>query len=350
MIHGGAGVEPGLSKDEQEAYHKALASALTAAYAEWKKGNDAIHVVEVAVKSLEDCPLFNAGKGAVFTHDGKNELDAAIMNGKTREAGAVASTTIIKNPISAAIAVMQKSPHVILVGEGANQFARDQKLEIVDQKYFWTQKRYDELQEILHPKSSSTQKTKAPAAPSAQKKSMAPQNFQATSSSLIGANLQRHSADENSVPHTLQSETRRPYDHRFGTVGAVVLDKNGNLAAGTSTGGLTNKKWGRVGDSPVIGAGTFADNASCAVSCTGHGEWFIRYNVASDLAARVKYAHTPLKKAADEIIHGVLSAPNHGEGGLICLDKKGNFAMPFNSSGMFRGYVCKDGKPHTFVY
>ena len=300
VIHGGAGVDPGMSKDDQEAYHKGLEAALIAAYEEWKKGSEAVNVVEVAVKSLEDCSLFNAGKGAVFSHDGKNELDAAIMDGKTREAGSVAGTTVIKNPISAAIAVMRKSPHVMLVGAGADEFAREQKLEIVDQKYFWTKKRWDELQEKLHP--------------------------QALKKSAL------------------------PHDHRLGTVGAVVLDKSGNLAAGTSTGGLSNKKWGRVGDSPVIGAGTFADNSSCAVSCTGHGEWFIRFNVASDLAARVKYGHVPLQKAADSIIHGVLSAPDHGEGGLICLDKKGNFAMPFNSPGMFRGYIGKDGKPHTFVY
>jgi len=303
VIHGGAGVDPGLSKERQDEYHKGLSDALMAAYAIWKNGGEAVSVVDAAVRSLEDNPLFNAGKGAVFTHDGKNELDAAIMDGRTREAGSVASVTVVKNPITEAITVMRKSPHVMLVGEGANQFARDQHLEIVDPKYFWTQRRWDELQKKLHPDDK--------------KKSLLPD---------------------------------RPADHKYGTVGAVVRDSHGNLAAGTSTGGLCNKRWGRVGDSPIIGAGTFADNESCAVSCTGEGEWFIRFTVASDVAARVKYAHQPLEKAADEVIHGVLSAPDHGEGGLIAIDRNGDFVMTFNSLGMFRAYISQDGKPHTFVY
>ena len=302
VVHGGAGVDPGLTETQQAEYHKGLSDALLAAYEVWKKGGEAVDVVAAAVVSLEDNSLFNAGKGAVFTHDGKNELDASIMDGRTREAGAVASLTVVKNPILAAIAVMRKSKHVMLVGEGANTFAKEQGLEIVDPKYFWTQKRWDDLQKKLSPEATP----------------------------------------KSSLPQCI--------DHKYGTVGCVVLDKKGNLAAGTSTGGLTNKRWGRVGDSPVIGAGTFADNQSCAVSCTGEGEWFIRFNVSSDLAARVKYQHVSLKKAADAIIHGVLSAPDNGEGGLICLDRKGNFAMTFNSPGMFRGYIGADGKPHTFVY
>lgn len=302
VIHGGAGVDEGMSQAEQDNYHKALGEALLAAHAAWKSGAQAVDIVEAAIKSMEDCPLFNAGKGAVFNHDGKNELDAAIMDGRARQAGSVANVTVVKNPISAAIAVMRKSKHVMLIGDGANQFAREQNLEIVDPKYFWTQKRWDELQKKLHP------------------------------------------ADPKSMNQKL------PVDHRFGTVGCVALDQNGNLAAGTSTGGLTGKRWGRVGDSPVIGAGTFADNDSCAVSCTGEGEWFIRFTVASDVAARMKYQHKPLQKAADEVIHGVLSAPDHGEGGLVALDRKQNFAMTFNSPGMFRGYIGADAKPHTFVY
>lgn len=300
VIHGGAGVEAGMSKDEQDKFKKALSESLLKAYAAWQKGAKAVDIVAAAVVNMEDCPLFNAGKGAVFTNAGKNELDAAVMDGRQREAGAVASVTVIKNPILAAIAVMRKSKHVMLVGEGANAFARDQKLEIVDPKYFWTQKRWNDLQKKL-----KAEKTKA-------------------------------------------SEPANSH-HKLGTVGAVVMDKSGDLAAGTSTGGLTNKKWGRVGDSPVIGAGTFADNNSCAVSCTGEGEWFIRFTVASDLAARVKYKNQPIQEAADEIIHKVLS-PDRGEGGLVALDKSGNFAMSFNSPGMFRGYICADGKPHTYVY
>ncbi len=307
LIHGGAGVEAGLSESEQETYRKALCDALLAAFDVWKKGASAVDVVEVAVKNMEDNPLFNAGCGAVFTHEGNNELDAAIMDGQSRDAGAVAGVTTIKNPISAAIAVMRNSPHVMLVSKGADQFAREQKLEIVDPKYFYTQKRFEDLQKKLKKDDSKSMLNPA------------------------------------SCPVAYK-------DHKFGTVGAVVLDAKGNLAAGTSTGGLTNKRWGRIGDSPIIGAGTFADNSSCAVSCTGEGEWFIRFNVASDLAARMKYKHESVKKAADTIIHKVLSAPDRGEGGLIALDKKGNFAMSFNSPGMFRAYICKDGKPHAFVY
>ncbi len=302
VIHGGAGVEPGMSKESQVEFDKALSDALLAAFAVWKRGEESVSVVEAAVRSMEDCPLFNAGKGAVFNHEGKIELDAAIMDGRNREAGSVAEVTIVKNPITEAIAVMRKSPHVMLVGEGANKFACEQKLETVDPKYFWTQKRWDELQKKLHP------------------------------------------ADAKSM------KIQTPIDHKFGTVGAVALDSKGNIAAGTSTGGLSNKKWGRIGDSPIIGAGTFADNDSCGVSCTGAGEWFIRFTVASDVAARVKYLHKSLKDAADEVIHGVLSAPDRGEGGLVALDRHGNFAMSFNSPGMFRGYIGSDGKPHTFIY
>ena len=311
VIHGGAGVEEGLSAEAQEEYKKSLNEALLAAFKVWQKGGQAVEVVEAAVKSLEDCPLFNAGKGAVFTHDGKNELDAAVMDGRDRKAGSVAGVTVIKNPISAAIAVMQKSPHVMLVGDGANQFAREHGLEIVDPKYFWTKKRWDDLQKKLEETKSKTQ-----------------------------------IPIKNAVPVSIADS--HP-DHKFGTVGAVVRDSQGNLAAGTSTGGLTNKRWGRVGDSPVIGAGTFADNSSCAVSCTGEGEWFIRFTVAGDLAARVKYNHDSVKTAAEDIIHIVLG-PGHGEGGLIALDRNGNYAMSYNSPGMFRGYITADGKAHAFVY
>lgn len=299
VIHGGAGVDPGLSKEQQQEFHKALSQALLKGYELWKQGRDSVSVVEACVCSLEDCPLFNAGKGAVFTHDGKNELDAAIMDGCNRKAGAVAAVTTIKNPITAAVAVMNRSPHVMLIGSGAERFAAQQGVEIVDPKYFWTEKRWQDLQKKLKP--------------------------EVDKSSYISP------------------------DHKYGTVGAVALDQQGNLAAGTSTGGITNKLWGRVGDSPIIGAGTFADNESCAVSCTGEGEWFIRYNIAGDVAARMKYLHLPVAKAANAIVNSVLG-PGHGEGGLIALDKQGNFAMPFNCEGMYRGYVDTDGQPHTFIY
>lgn len=302
VIHGGAGVEPGMNNEQQEEYRKALSAALLDGYNVWKRGGSSVEMVEAAVRSLEDCPLFNAGKGAVFTHEGKTELDAAIMDGRTRKAGTVAGVTVVKNPISGALAVMRKSPHVMLIGEGANTFAREHGVEIVDPHYFWTQRRFDDLQKKIE----SEKKGKS------------------DSAALLS-------------------------DHKYGTVGAVALDKQGDIAAGTSTGGLTNKLWGRVGDSPIIGAGTFADNESCAVSCTGEGEWFIRYTVASDVAARVKYQKMPLAKAADAVIHGVLG-PGRGEGGLIAIDRQGNFAMPFNTAGMSRGYISADGQPHTFIY
>ncbi|MBX9573886.1 MAG: isoaspartyl peptidase/L-asparaginase [Candidatus Obscuribacterales bacterium] len=313
VIHGGAGVEAGLTDLEQENYKKGLKEALEAGFAAWKRGDEAVDVVKAAVCKLEDNPLFNAGRGAVFSHEGKNELDAAIMDGRDRKAGAVAGVTTVKNPILAAIAVMQKSPHVMLVGNGADTFAKEQGLEIVDQKYFFTQKRWDDLQKKLDDEKK--------------KKSLGPGATEASTASSSGLGV----------------------DHKFGTVGAVALDSKNNLAAGTSTGGLTNKRWGRVGDSPVIGAGTYASNDCCAVSCTGEGEWFIRNTVASDLAARVRYKRSSVKTAADAIIHGVL-APDRGEGGLIVIDNKGNFAMDFNSPGMFRGWIGADGVPHAFVY
>ena len=302
-----------MSTSEQKEYEKGLNEALEAGYAAWKKGAEALDIVKSAVCKLEDNALFNAGRGAVFSHDGKNELDAAIMDGRDRKAGAVAGLTTVKNPILAAIAVMQKSPHVMLVGPGADTFSKEQGLELVDPKYFYTQKRWDDLQKRIE--DEKKKKSEAPGSADAYK---------------LG--VERVAAD-----------------HKFGTVGAVALDAKQNLAAGTSTGGLTNKRWGRVGDSPVIGAGTYASNDSCAVSCTGEGEWFIRNTVASDLAARVRYKKSSVSAAAEAIVHGVLG-PDRGEGGLIVIDRKGNFAMDFNSPGMFRGWIGTDGVPHAFVY
>lgn len=304
LIHGGAGVEAGMSESEQEQYHKGLKDALLAGFASFKRGDQAVDIVKSAVCSLEDNPLFNAGRGAVFSHDGKNELDAAIMDGRGREAGAVAGVSTVKNPILAAIAVMRKSPHVMLVGLGADKFAKEEGLEIVDPKYFWTQRRWDELQRKIE-------------------------------------------SEKRPLDSDKKSDLKA--DHKYGTVGAVALDSLHNLAAGTSTGGLTNKRWGRVGDSPVIGAGTYADNASCAVSCTGEGEWFIRNTVAKDISARVQYKGDSVQAAAKAVVHDVLG-PDRGEGGVIVLDRKGNFAMDFNSPGMYRGWIGSDGKPHTYVY
>lgn len=303
VIHGGAGTitKASMTPEMEQQYRAGLEQALRTGHAVLKKGGSSLDAVEATIRVLEDNPLFNAGKGAVFTHEGKNELDAAIMDGKTKGAGAVAGVTIIRNPISAARAVMEKSPHVMMVGRGAELFATKMGLEIVDPSYFWTEKRWKSLQNELL------------------KEQGRPQAY------LDAVEIKK-----------------------FGTVGAVALDQNGNLAAGTSTGGLTNKQYGRVGDAPIIGAGTYAENESCAVSATGAGEYFIRWTVAHDIAALVKYKGMTVQAAADEVINHKL--PKEGEGGVIVLDAKGNYAMTFNSEGMYRGAIGPDGVPHVEIY
>jgi beta-aspartyl-peptidase (threonine type) len=305
VIHGGAGTitRASMSAETEKQYREALEQSLRIGHAVLVKGGSSMDAVEASIRFMEDSPLFNAGKGAVFTHDGRNELDAAMMDGKTKKAGSVAGVTIIRNPITAARAVMEKSEHVMMVGRGAELFATKMGLEIVDPSYFWTERRWKALQKEL-----LEEEGKKPKAD-------------------LGV------ADEK----------------KFGTVGAVALDKEGNLAAGTSTGGMTNKQYGRVGDAPIIGAGNFADNESCAVSATGHGEFFIRWTVAHDIAALVKYRGMSVKDAGDEVIHKKLE-PVKGEGGVIILDTKGNFAMPFNSEGMYRGWIGADGQPHVEIY
>lgn len=304
VMHGGAGTitRSSMTPELEKQYREALELALRTGHAVLTKGGSSLDAVEASIHILEDNPLFNAGKGAVFTHDGKNELDAAIMNGRTMAAGAVAGVTIIKNPISAARAVMEKSKHVMMIGKGAELFATQQGLEIVDPSYFWTERRWKALQNEL--------------------------------------------MKEHGKP---QARADLEPEHKFGTVGAVALDKNGDLAAGTSTGGTTNKRYGRVGDAPIIGAGTYADNESVAVSCTGTGEFFIRWTVAHDIAALVKYKGMSVQQAGDEVIHKKLE-PVKGDGGAIVLDAKGNFAMPFNSEGMYRGWIGPDGVPHVLIY
>jgi L-asparaginase / beta-aspartyl-peptidase len=306
VIHGGAGTitRSTMTPEAEKQYREALEQSLRLGQAVLVKGGTSLDAVEASIRFLEDNPLFNAGKGAVFTHDGRNELDAAIMDGKTKKAGSVAGVTIIRNPISAARAVMEKSEHVMMVGRGAELFATQMGLEIVDPSYFWTERRWKGLQD-----------------------------------ELVKENGQKPKAD-----------LAFPDEKKFGTVGAVALDKDGNLAAGTSTGGMTNKKYGRVGDAPIIGAGTYASNESCAVSGTGHGEFFIRWTVAHDIAALVQYRGMTVQQAGDEVIHRKLSAPDNGEGGVIILDTKGNFAMPFNSEGMYRGWIGADGVPHVEIY
>jgi len=299
VIHGGAGVVArDVTPEREKAVRAALQRALESGYAQLKAGKPALDAVTAAITILEDDPLFNAGKGAVFNHDGKNELDAAIMDGSTLRAGSIANVHRVKNPILLARAVMEQSPHVMMVGDGAEQFAKSVGIELVAPGYFHTDERWRQLQSALK---EEREKTAAPA----------------------------------KAPH-------------HGTVGAVALDTQGHLAAGTSTGGMTNKRYGRVGDSPIIGAGTYA-NAKCAVSATGWGEYYIRANAAHDICARVEYGGKPLAQAAKEVVMDVIPKLG-GDGGVIALDADGNFAMPFNTEGMYRGWVDKNGKIHIAIF
>lgn len=312
VIHGGAGtiLKSQMTPEKENAYKEALTLALQTGYNKLKAGESSLNAIESAVRIMEDSPLFNAGKGAVFTNEGKNEMDAAIMDGKTLMAGSVAGVTTIKNPITAARAVMEKSEHVMMVGAGAEKFAKESGVEIVDPKYFWTKERWDALQEIKKQDS-------------------------------IKAKLDQ--SDKKSIKLGIENR-----DHKFGTVGAVALDLNGNLAAATSTGGMTNKKYGRVGDAPLIGIGTYA-NKNVGISCTGWGEFFIRSVVAYDVAALVEYKGLTLKDAAELVIMKKVPALG-GDGGLIALDKNGYVSMPFNTAGMYRGTVTKDGRIEVFIY
>ena len=290
-LHGGAGNMQLTDFDsvEIEAFTRELSAALVVGEGILIKGGTSLDAVEQVVRYLEDCPLFNAGKGAVFTNEGKNELDAAIMDGSNLKAGAIAGVGDIKNPISAARMVMDSSEHVMMVGRGASLFAASKGLEVVDSSYFYTEKSWKALQRAL----------------------------------------QR--------------------DKKMGTVGCVALDKNGNLAAATSTGGMTNKRYGRVGDVPIIGAGTYANNTTCAVSATGHGEFFIRYTVAHDISALMEYKELSLSKAAELVINQKLKTAG-GNGGVIAVDRIGNVHLTMNTSGMFRAYSTSTGSRGVAIF
>src|ERR1700730_588394 len=302
VVHGGAGTieRDKMTVEKEREYRTGLENALKAGYDILKTGGSSLDATEAAVRVLEDDPHFSAGKGAVFTSAGTNELDAAIMDGRTLKAGTVAVLRHIKNPVELARLVMERSPHVMLSGEGAEKFATENGVRLVDQKYFFTQERWDALQ-----------KMKA-----------AEKNRHAT---MIITDQDRH-----------------------GTVGAVALDQNGNLAAATSTGGTTNKRPGRVGDSPIIGGGTYANNATCAVSATGDGEYFIRATVAHDISAMMEYRGVKLSEAAQTVLDKV--AKLGGSGGLIAVDRGGNIALPFNTSGMYRGHIDPNGKFVIEIY
>lgn len=308
-IHGGtAGERKALSAEHEREVRADLERALQVGFARLKEqGGTSLDAVEAAVRVLEDSPHFNAGKGAIFTHEGRNELDASIMEGKTHRAGAVASVSVIKNPVSAARAVLEKSKHVLLVGRGAEVFAAKVGLECVDPSYFWTEERWRQIEKVWQKE----------AAQNGEKKT---------------------SAIEPAI---------RP--DSWGTVGAVARDFSGNLAAATSTGGMSNKMAGRVGDSPIIGAGTYADNETCAVSGTGHGEFFIRNVVAYDIAALMKYKGLSVEGAAAEVVLGKLKTAG-GEGGVIALDHRGNFTAPYNTPGLYRGHITRDGKTAVRLY
>lgn len=309
VIHGGVGtiLRSDVTPEKEVAYTKALNEALDIGENILKNGGSSLDAVEATIRSLEDCPLFNAGKGAVFTAEGKNELDASIMDGATQKAGAIGGVQTIKNPISLARAVMEKSPHVMLAGRGAEAFAKTQGIEQVEPKYFFTQQRWDTY---LRAKAEAENKLK----------------------------------EEQKI-----IEKTKNIDKKFGTVGCVCLDKSGNIAAGTSTGGMTYKRWNRLGDAPIIGAGTYADNGSGGVSCTGHGEFFIRYTVARDVCALVEYKGMAIDKAADYVINEKLKSKG-GEGGLIAMDKDGNIAMAFNQEGMYRGFRKSSGEKFVGIF
>ena len=308
VIHGGAGtiLKENMTDSLETAYKVVLEEAVRSGHEILANGGTSIEAIQRTINIMENSPLFNAGKGAVFTNEGTNEMDAAIMDGETLNAGAVAGVTTVKNPINLAFQVMENSPHVLLSGKGAEQFAAERGLEIVDPSYFYTENRFQSLQKVKEAEKMKTDNKTA---------------------------------------------FYDPYikESKFGTVGCVALDKNGNIAAGTSTGGMTNKKWNRIGDVPIIGAGTYANNATCAVSGTGWGEYFMRGVVAYDISAMMEYKNMSLEEAAKEVIQNKLTELG-GEGGIIAIDNKGNIAMEFNSAGMYRAAMNKKGELTIGIY
>jgi len=318
VLHGGAGVIERASMDAkmEAAYRASIKQATEAGAQVLDGGGSAVDAVEAAIQILEDDPLFNAGRGAVFTADGKNELDAAIMDGATLKAGAVAGVTRTRHPISLARAVMEKSPHVMLIGAGADAFADEKGLEMVNPSFFFTERRWQSLVKQLKKEGRPVPPRPAGAPPE---------------------------PVSEIVP--MESEDA----HKYGTVGVVALDRQGNIAAGTSTGGTQAKRWGRVGDSPIIGAGTYASNKSCAVSATGTGEYFIRLTVAREVCALVEYKGMALQAAADQVIHKELEALK-GDGGLIAITPDGQLAWSFNTPGMFRARMREGGKLEIGIY
>ena len=308
VIHGGAGtiLKENMTKEKEKEYRHALSEAIRIGYNVLKNGGTSKDAVEKTINYMEDSPLFNAGKGGVLTSEGTIELDASFMDGKTLNAGAVSGVKKVKNPISAAIKVMEESPHVMLSGQGADIFSQIHNLETVDQGYFFTERRINGLKRVQN-------------------------------------------AEKLKGVYKTQNERSFLENQRYGTVGCVALDKSGNLAAGTSTGGMTNKKWNRIGDAPIIGAGTYANNLTCAVSATGWGEFFIRAVVAHDISAIMEYKGLSIQEAAYEVIHNKVGALG-GNGGIIGIDSNGNIAMEMNTSGMYRAHMNEEGKLDVKIY
>lgn len=330
VLHGGAGVldRTSMTAEAETDYRAGIKDALTAGAAVLDKGGSSLDAVEAAIKLLEDNPLFNAGRGAVFAADGTNQLDAAIMDGQTMRAGSLADVQRTRHPISLARAVMERSPHVMLIGDGADSFAASVHLEQMPPAFFFTERRWQQLVEELT-------KQGLPIPPR-------PHGAPVPPAKPIAA---LNSSGDPSGPSFKASID----DHKFGTVGVVALDRQGNVAAGTSTGGVTAKRWNRVGDSPIIGAGTYASNQSCAVSATGAGEYFIRLTVARTICALVQYKGMTLQGAADEMIQKQLTAI-HGDGGIIALTPDGQLAWSFNTPGMFRAKLKEGGVPQISIY
>lgn len=314
VIHGGAGtiLKENMSDSLEGAYKEKLEEAIRAGHSILEKGGTSMEAVTAAINIMEDSPLFNAGKGAVFTNQGTNELDASVMDGKTLNAGAVSGVTTIKNPIDLAVAVMNKSEHVMLSGNGAEQFAQEQGIQQVAPSYFYTERRFNSLQRAKKREEIELD----------------------------------HDGD---VKKTAFVNDPFIKDTKFGTVGCAALDTYGNLAAGTSTGGMTNKKYNRIGDAPIIGAGTYANNATCAVSSTGWGEYFIRAMVAHDISALMEYKGLSLQEAAAEVIQKKLKNLG-GTGGIVAIDNKGEIALEFNTAGMYRAHMNKDGDITIKIY
>ena len=308
VIHGGAGtiLKEDMTPQLEQAYMQGLQDAVNAGYAVLEEGGTATNAVKAAIVILEDNLLFNAGRGSVFTKKGVQEMDAAIMDGKDLSAGAVAGVRNVRNPIELAAEVMEKSNHVFLSGKGANDFAIKQGIKLEPDEFFFSQFRYDQWKAI-------------------------------------------RDSDNYSLDHTHQGLEELLKDKKFGTVGAVACDMNGNIAAAKSTGGMTNKKYGRIGDSPLIGCGTYANNKTCAISCTGHGEPFIRAVAAYDVSCLMEYKGMSLQEAMDEVVHKKLVAMD-GEGGMIGVDAAGNTAMVLNSAGMYRGMRNSEGKEYIGIY